>query len=442
MEPLSAGAEPVDETDQAGTSVEGQTCVVCSHTAHGIHFGVPSCRACAAFFRRSVVLDRKYSCRRINAECEISLDVRYLCRYCRFQKCVRVGMTPENVQWNRDRMSSSIKTGKKPKDSGPDTGENQPNDVESDKSPIDVVSDGSETGSPEVPVAKQKDRGDAAFFAQQFIEVSRMVEKIMNQTQPIEVISPFPLTALQRMAVATERFREYMPREGAVQLVHEIHWSTCEQDWFHLMQRAANWYMHSEEFSRLPSGQKFLIFRSTWSNFLRMEKVLETLLVLGEECIEKKLCLVGQYVTTPDTKYIMEDRVGIDPNEFIKYIKSQINNIFADLAVPLMVIAPEPLEFVYLLAMSAWNIDGRGVTPETVRVADTYRERISAELHDYYVHSKGVSNYAHRLIQLHEIIINNEKIQQDRSQMMHMMRIFDVFNFEIPNNSLFDIDRM
>ncbi|CAD6186924.1 unnamed protein product [Caenorhabditis auriculariae] len=52
-------------------------CQICEHTAHGIHFGILACRACAAFFRRTVVLKKTYACRRANGMCKINSEERF-----------------------------------------------------------------------------------------------------------------------------------------------------------------------------------------------------------------------------------------------------------------------------------------------------------------------------------------------------------------------------
>uniref|UniRef100_A0A0R3PK54 Nuclear receptor domain-containing protein n=1 Tax=Angiostrongylus costaricensis TaxID=334426 RepID=A0A0R3PK54_ANGCS len=78
------------------TTVHGD-CQVCGQLGHGSHFGVLTCRACAAFFRRTVVMNRQYTCRRANSSCQISKDERYLCRLCRYNKCLALGMTPEST---------------------------------------------------------------------------------------------------------------------------------------------------------------------------------------------------------------------------------------------------------------------------------------------------------------------------------------------------------
>ncbi|GMS96312.1 hypothetical protein PENTCL1PPCAC_18487, partial [Pristionchus entomophagus] len=72
-------------------------CLVCTAKADSAHFGVDSCRACAAFFRRTVLLERKYICRQSTDNCNVSKEVRFTCRRCRYVKCLAVGMNPASV---------------------------------------------------------------------------------------------------------------------------------------------------------------------------------------------------------------------------------------------------------------------------------------------------------------------------------------------------------
>ncbi|CAD6189001.1 unnamed protein product [Caenorhabditis auriculariae] len=66
-------------------------CAICSHTSDGFHFGATACRACAAFFRRTVADGRVYSCRGLST-CNVQWGDRCMCKACRYQKCLDMGM--------------------------------------------------------------------------------------------------------------------------------------------------------------------------------------------------------------------------------------------------------------------------------------------------------------------------------------------------------------
>uniref|UniRef100_A0A914X8I3 Nuclear receptor domain-containing protein n=1 Tax=Plectus sambesii TaxID=2011161 RepID=A0A914X8I3_9BILA len=83
-------------------------CGICDADSDGVHFGAESCAACAAFFRRSVALGKKYSCRREGA-CLTNKSLRCICRACRFKKCVLNGMDSTLVQLARDDNRTKLK---------------------------------------------------------------------------------------------------------------------------------------------------------------------------------------------------------------------------------------------------------------------------------------------------------------------------------------------
>lgn len=73
------------------TTVE---CVVCGDKSSGKHYGQYSCEGCKSFFKRSVRRNLTYSCRG-NRNCPVDQHHRNQCQYCRFRKCLKVGMKRE-----------------------------------------------------------------------------------------------------------------------------------------------------------------------------------------------------------------------------------------------------------------------------------------------------------------------------------------------------------
>ncbi|GBP51082.1 Estrogen-related receptor gamma [Eumeta japonica] len=105
-------------------------CLVCGDIASGFHYGVASCEACKAFFKRTIQRQTngprhvghrtlatnlfsngltislqgniEYTCPASN-ECEINKRRRKACQACRFRKCLRTGMLREGVRLDRVR---------------------------------------------------------------------------------------------------------------------------------------------------------------------------------------------------------------------------------------------------------------------------------------------------------------------------------------------------
>jgi len=77
-------------------------CSICGDRASGKHYGVYSCEGCKGFFKRTVRKDLTYACRE-DRQCLIDKRQRNRCQYCRYQKCLQMGMKREAVQEERQR---------------------------------------------------------------------------------------------------------------------------------------------------------------------------------------------------------------------------------------------------------------------------------------------------------------------------------------------------
>ncbi|CAH8837615.1 unnamed protein product [Trichobilharzia szidati] len=88
------------ETDIGSKNGQSMECVVCGDKSSGKHYGQHTCEGCKSFFKRSVRRKLNYTCRG-NRQCPIDIHHRNQCQYCRFQKCIKVGMRKEAVQQDR-----------------------------------------------------------------------------------------------------------------------------------------------------------------------------------------------------------------------------------------------------------------------------------------------------------------------------------------------------
>ena len=102
------------DSEQAPTEEDKRPvsdCHVCGDKAIAhLHYGGICCYSCKAFFRRAVQngKDKHYKCK-VGRQCEVSVQTRRGCQKCRFEKCLRVGMT---ASWVLSEEQCQIRFGK------------------------------------------------------------------------------------------------------------------------------------------------------------------------------------------------------------------------------------------------------------------------------------------------------------------------------------------
>ncbi|XP_061744252.1 peroxisome proliferator-activated receptor gamma-like isoform X2 [Nerophis ophidion] len=85
-----------DDTSTPALNIE---CRVCGDKASGFHYGVHACEGCKGFFRRTIRLKLVYD--HCDLHCRIHKKSRNKCQYCRFQKCLNVGMSHNAIRFGR-----------------------------------------------------------------------------------------------------------------------------------------------------------------------------------------------------------------------------------------------------------------------------------------------------------------------------------------------------
>jgi nuclear receptor subfamily 5 group A member 3 len=86
------GIASCDQTDLRDLIEE--CCPVCGDKVSGYHYGLLTCESCKGFFKRTVQNKKVYTCV-AERSCHIDKTQRKRCPYCRFQKCLEVGMKLE-----------------------------------------------------------------------------------------------------------------------------------------------------------------------------------------------------------------------------------------------------------------------------------------------------------------------------------------------------------
>ncbi|XP_007248378.3 probable nuclear hormone receptor HR38 [Astyanax mexicanus] len=104
----------VPHTSPKTRSANEGHCAVCGDSASCQHYGVRTCEGCKGFFKRTVQKNAKYVCL-ANKDCPVDKRRRNRCQFCRFQKCLAVGMVKEVVRTDslkgrRGRLPSKPKS--------------------------------------------------------------------------------------------------------------------------------------------------------------------------------------------------------------------------------------------------------------------------------------------------------------------------------------------
>ncbi|GMT21444.1 hypothetical protein PFISCL1PPCAC_12741, partial [Pristionchus fissidentatus] len=74
---------------------KSRNCLICSTPNSSVHFGIDACRACTAFFKRATLSGKVYPCRQGQRRCVVNREDPFMCRRCRFDKCLAIGMVYE-----------------------------------------------------------------------------------------------------------------------------------------------------------------------------------------------------------------------------------------------------------------------------------------------------------------------------------------------------------
>ncbi|TKR58826.1 hypothetical protein L596_030222 [Steinernema carpocapsae] len=82
-----------------------ERCLICESGTTCNHYNIPSCNKCKTFFRRAVLSSLSYDCP-FDGECVIRHGLPF-CKACRFRKCIKVGMRPDNISKIKSHQKES-----------------------------------------------------------------------------------------------------------------------------------------------------------------------------------------------------------------------------------------------------------------------------------------------------------------------------------------------
>ncbi|GMT26176.1 hypothetical protein PFISCL1PPCAC_17473, partial [Pristionchus fissidentatus] len=90
-------------TEEAPCSLK--KCLICATPVRITYYGIESCRACANFFKRAKLSGKVFTCRQGDLKCVIARDEKFICRRCRFDRCIAAGMMYTNENMARAQIN-------------------------------------------------------------------------------------------------------------------------------------------------------------------------------------------------------------------------------------------------------------------------------------------------------------------------------------------------
>ncbi|CAD91709.1 Nuclear Hormone Receptor family [Caenorhabditis elegans] len=382
-----------------------QKCEICKiQKCHGNHFGVNSCRACAAFFRRTV--NSKWSRMRcLGGSCN---QISFLCKPCRLQQCFNGGMMTNNFQYNRDVIC--------PMDPQPTVSIPKSLEIYLGKPYFVMLS---EKNSEKTEIDLHRLLGEASKILSQgsaspsFCAGNQL--KKLSLGLPNQIIAP--------------RFK----------MAEKVAKAELVANWEYYVKKVAAWLAHFDDFRRLDVDLQMKLLQSIWHIWSRLEKLSATAKYRKTAQSYKKTDVVLQGDIVVDVEHVYMDTRWLSNFPLEQFRRFMIHSSCDqyDVTQALYDLSPTDIELTYMLAQLCFQYAGNRYQGRILEVCDRFLTVLSNDLHDYYIKDLGMLRYAGRLAKMMQV--NNsiqENIRKGRER-MQLIRCFGVLKLEFSHPEMF-----
>ncbi|CAI5450107.1 unnamed protein product [Caenorhabditis angaria] len=391
-------------------------CLVCQNPSKGMHFGANTCRACAAFFRRATLLNLQFECIKKNNNCSGDKKRRFICKSCRFSKCLEIGMTSKKVKIDYDPTLSM----KQLFDDYYTTSE------ESNTSSL--------TNSPSFSISEEEAAENDMLF--NFIPKS--------SKKPIAIIDFSDLT--QKIEVIFDSKNEDDGKNEIFEKSSSIMIKINEMEIFDMINllknviiiKWAQWINSIFCGKSIGKQQKMQLFRNSW-NILH---VFERLQITSkyEELLKTNSILISNNLLwiCGKSHYNVSSISEITNRYFSKLFDPYLQRFIDEIGQKLYEIKISDQELKFCL-IQLLGYDKNDLTQQTIEIIEELQDEIANEMHHFYSNDLKLTNYSCRLIKLLNIVKNMKKIMNEKNKIKELFYIFDIFHADISDNDFFDI---
>ncbi|ULT92468.1 hypothetical protein L3Y34_009923 [Caenorhabditis briggsae] len=385
-------------------------CEICKiQKSHGNHFGVNSCRACAAFFRRTV--HSKWS--QLKCQGGSCNKITFFCKPCRLQRCFEGGMVTANFQYNRDGISP-------------------PSDTLATITTLNTIPPSLDQylGKPHFLFLSEKNPKKT------IIDLHRLLgeaSKILNLGPAAPIFCGG--NQLKKLSFGLKNDFNLAKLKMAKRMTK----SEIAGNWEHYVKKVATWLTHFDEYKKLSIGLQMKILQTIWHIWSRLEKLSTTAKYRRVSGKIKKTEVVVQNGVLIDIGDVDFDSSWLSdyPNEIVRGFLMHSSCDQFTVTDGLYALQLTDIELTYMLAQLCFQYAGNRYQGKIQEVCDRFLTVLSNDLHDYYVNEMDNPRYAQRLakmMQLNNAIQQNIRCGRDR---MHLVHTFGLLKLEFTHPEMF-----
>ncbi|KAI1710657.1 ligand-binding domain of nuclear hormone receptor domain-containing protein [Ditylenchus destructor] len=388
---------------------KNQICLVCSAETDdlGWHFGQFTCRACAAFFRRTLILKLRYTCKR-DQKCKIEKGNRNMCRSCRFTKCLNRGMVIPGLKYKySDRYTNSQQCSSSSLSNGQCINQHQ----------------------------RQTNNGNITV---PLINHSRNL--IRESTSDSIEQKPMEMKYLSRMLEGYQNFVSM--REASYKLFQEslpIQENEIPQSYFAASKTfgfkvEASLVMDTVEnyftpFKSLSPEDKNRLFDSYYCVFSNTERAFRTYknFANGDD---RLFMQDGGCAKLSKLEKFYENSCSYvtgNPVEVARTFKPAMDYLLNVVVAEIRKLEITEMELMVLLGMFLWKDSDEGITPEGIAIVREAKNSILADLHNYYHISLGLLA-SEITVKTANLLLLIPKIEKSVKMMKEAFDIAKLFN--------------
>ncbi|CAI2352557.1 unnamed protein product [Caenorhabditis sp. 36 PRJEB53466] len=391
-------------TASVSTSTSPFACKVCNHKAHGNHFGVISCRACAAFFRRTAGSKwSKLPCRGGSCDRET-----FFCKPCRLQRCRDMGMDTTKFQYNRDGIlvSGQFRL--------PQSLENY-------------------VGRPEFLLFCGSESPDSKVR----VDVRHLLEeatRILNSGahSPLNTENPNQLRKLNngfnfiKLDMENIQAVGYAGREEVFAM------------WEYYFITVTKWLMYFDEFQKLNRHLQMTLLQSIWHVWSKLHKHVSTAMFrkVNKRAKKSEVIIKNMYMDMEKTKMDLRWMSDYPSEQVHKFMAAQNCSEF-DTTEHILAIDPTDTELTYMFAQLCFEYAGKRYQGDIMKVTDQFQKILANDLHDYYVNELNRPRYFYRLAKLMQVNNAIQRMIWESRPKQELGRVFNVIKLEFSHPEMF-----